>query len=87
MNSLTIKPITKYQCQYCLRYNFDKPSPHKCIGGYRKRKILWSVYYSPDKVVLLEKTSEKNNYKNIIKNILFLYSKTSKPYGRKKSNL
>jgi hypothetical protein len=86
MISITTKPIKKFQCQLCFRNNFDKPSPHKCFGGYRKRKIIWNIYYAPDKVVLIEKNSINNQYKNIMKNVLNIYSKASKSYGRKKSN-
>lgn len=87
MNSITTKPIIKFECQFCFRNNFDSPTPHLCKGGYRKRKILWHIYYAPDKVVLLEKTSNKNSYKNIMKNIFNTYAKKSKPYGRKKSDI
>ncbi len=32
----------KYTCDLCGRNNFDVPSPHKCKGGFRKRKLSWS---------------------------------------------
>lgn len=31
----------KYECLLCGRHNFDNPSPHNCIGGFRKRKLQW----------------------------------------------
>lgn len=75
----TINPfVVKYECQLCSRRTFDKPSPHKCSGGYRKRKLIWHKYYVPENVVLFEKTTNKNVYKNIMKNILHIYSKSSK---------
>lgn len=35
----------KYRCNLCGRDKFDKPSPHRCISGFRKRKIEWSLNY------------------------------------------
>jgi hypothetical protein len=79
-----MKPIlVKYKCQLCSRHSFDRPSPHKCVGGFRKRKIVWGVYYVSENVVLLEKVSENNVYKNIMKKVLQTHSITSRPYGRK----
>ena len=75
-----MKPvIKKYKCQLCLRHTFDRPSPHKCVGGFRKRKIIWHLYYFPEKVVMFEKTSAKNVYKNIMRDILQKYSQISYP--------
>lgn len=30
-----------YKCMLCGRDNFTHKSPHKCVGGFRKRKIVW----------------------------------------------
>lgn len=35
----------KYICDVCGRDTFDRPSSHKCVGGFRKRKLQWSVNY------------------------------------------
>lgn len=35
----------KYTCDICGRDTFDKPSPHQCKDGLRKRKLSWSVRY------------------------------------------
>ena len=35
----------KYTCNLCGRNKFDKPAPHKCKGGYRKRGLQWSISY------------------------------------------
>ena len=75
MNVILIKPtIKKYKCLLCLRHNFDRATPHRCVGGYRKRKLVWKKYFAPSNVVLLEKKSEKNKYQNIINNVFKLYS-------------
>lgn len=75
MNTILIKPtIKKYKCLLCLRHNFDRAIPHRCVGGYRKRKLAWKIYFAPSNVVLIEKKSGKNTYKNIINNILKTYS-------------
>lgn len=75
--------LIKYKCLFCLRHNFDKPMSHNCVGGYRKRKIEWEIYFAPENVVLFEKMSSNNVYKHIMSKILKTYSKKSKPYGRK----
>jgi hypothetical protein len=31
----------RYKCMLCGRDKFTSKTPHKCIGGYRKRKIIW----------------------------------------------
>jgi hypothetical protein len=33
----------KYTCDLCGRNKFDKPSPHKCSGGFRKRGLRWII--------------------------------------------
>jgi hypothetical protein len=35
----------KYKCDICGRNTFDKPSPHRCCGGFRKHKLKWTPYY------------------------------------------
>ena len=35
----------KYTCDLCGRDTFDRPSPHKCSGGFRKRGLRWSLNY------------------------------------------
>lgn len=35
----------KYKCVLCGRDNFDRPSPHNCSGGYRKRALQWTIIY------------------------------------------
>ena len=35
----------KYTCELCGRDKFDKPGPHKCNGGYRKRGLKWKIVY------------------------------------------
>jgi len=37
--------IVKYKCTKCGRDTFDKPSPHNCIGGFRKRKLTFETLY------------------------------------------
>ena len=34
-----------YKCLLCGRDKFTHKSPHKCIGGFRKRKLKWAVLY------------------------------------------
>ncbi len=36
----------KYTCDLCGRNTFNKPSPHICKGGFRKRGLKWSLNYS-----------------------------------------
>lgn len=36
----------KYKCTLCGRCNFDYKQPHKCKGGFRKRKIVWQQIVS-----------------------------------------
>ena len=31
----------RWKCLLCGRDKFTHKSPHKCVGGYRKRKIIW----------------------------------------------
>jgi len=31
----------RWKCMLCGRYKFTHKSPHKCVGGFRKRKIVW----------------------------------------------
>jgi len=33
----------KLTCLLCNRNKFKRKVPHKCAGGYRKRKIIWGV--------------------------------------------
>ena len=33
----------KYKCDLCGRNNFDSPSPHNCINGFRRRKFEWTL--------------------------------------------
>lgn len=39
------KPVVvrsgRWKCMLCGRDKFTHKSPHKCVGGYRKRKIVW----------------------------------------------
>ena len=32
----------RFKFTLCGRDKFTRKSPHKCVGGYRKRKIKWS---------------------------------------------
>jgi len=34
-------PKANWKCMICGRDKFTHKSPHKCIGGYRKRNIIW----------------------------------------------
>lgn len=36
----------KYQCEWCKRKNFDRPTPHNCNDGFRKRNLEWKILYS-----------------------------------------
>ena len=36
----------KYTCKLCGRDTFDRPSAHKCKGGFRKRGLQWSISYN-----------------------------------------
>lgn len=31
----------RWKCMLCGRNKFTRKSPHKCVGGFRKRKIIW----------------------------------------------
>lgn len=31
----------KWKCMLCGRDKFTRKSPHNCVGGFRKRKIVW----------------------------------------------
>lgn len=31
----------RWKCMLCGRDKFTHKSPHKCVGGFRKRKIIW----------------------------------------------
>jgi len=31
----------KWKCLLCGRHKFTHKSPHNCVGGFRKRKIIW----------------------------------------------
>lgn len=35
------KKKDRWKCMLCGRDKFTHKSPHKCVGGYRKRKIVW----------------------------------------------
>ncbi len=35
--------VFKYACRLCGRNKFPFKMPHKCVGGYRKRHILWRI--------------------------------------------
>ena len=67
--------MVKYKCLLCWRYNFDKPGPHKCAHGYRKRGLAWCKYLVPDRIVMIEKAMKKNTQKFIINNLLKKYSR------------
>lgn len=43
----------KFRCLICGRCNFDRPQPHKCFGGFRKRKLDWEK-------IILETSNEKS---------------------------
>jgi len=34
-----------YICNLCGRDTFDKPSPHKCVSGFSKHGLTWSLKY------------------------------------------
>lgn len=36
----------RWKCMLCGRDKFTHKSPHKCVGGYRKRKIIWQEVQS-----------------------------------------
>ena len=38
-------PPTRYKCLLCGRDKFTHKTPHKCIGGFRKRGIKWEEIY------------------------------------------
>lgn len=67
--------IKKYKCKLCYRHTFDKPMPHKCKDGLRKKignqKEYWEVFFIPQTFVLIEKSAKKNIYKNIMRNTLY----------------
>jgi len=31
----------RWKCMLCGRDRFDRKQPHKCVGGFRKRRIVW----------------------------------------------
>lgn len=37
----TLKSSGCWKCMLCGRDKFTRKSPHKCKGGFRKRKIAW----------------------------------------------
>jgi len=56
----------KYKCLLCSRENFDRPTSHYCVGGYRKHKLKWlkimktNCGSSPDSIT--ELPTKKVNY-------------------------
>jgi hypothetical protein len=38
-----MEELKKYTCLLCGRNKFTRPSPHKCNGQFRKRKIKWLI--------------------------------------------
>lgn len=36
----------RWKCMLCGRDTFTRKSPHKCVGGYRKRNIVWQEVQS-----------------------------------------
>jgi len=32
----------RYKCNLCGKDTFTRKTPHKCIGGYRKRGLKWT---------------------------------------------
>jgi len=61
--------------------------PHKCVGGYRRRKLIWHQYLVPNQIVLVEKffpdNPRKNDYYFILKNTLPFFSLNSYLIKRK----
>lgn len=41
---------TRYKCLLCGRDKFTHKTPHKCIGGFRKRGIKWEEIYEEKEV-------------------------------------
>lgn len=40
---LIINENQKLTCLLCGRDKFTRKSPHNCIGGFRKRRIIWGM--------------------------------------------
>ncbi len=32
----------RYKCNLCRRDKFTHKTPHKCVGGFRKRELKWT---------------------------------------------
>lgn len=37
----SVTHASRWKCMLCGRDKFTRKSPHKCVGGFRKRKIIW----------------------------------------------
>lgn len=35
-----------YKCDLCGKDNFEKPTPHDCSNGFRKRGMSWTTKYN-----------------------------------------
>ena len=48
--------LTRYKCLLCGRNKFTRKSPHKCVGGFRKRGFIWFKFQeeSPEEKKLVE---------------------------------
>ena len=48
--------LTRYKCLLCGRNKFTKRSPHVCIGGFRKRGLIWFQFEadSPETTKLIK---------------------------------
>jgi len=56
--SLIINEKQKLTCLLCGRDKFIRKSPHYCVGGYRKRKIVWGLK-TPNGIWIAKKRYKK----------------------------
>jgi len=35
-----------YKCDLCGKEHFQKPQPHDCLNGFRKRGMTWTIKYN-----------------------------------------
>ena len=42
-NAENIGTIGKVICLLCGRHKFNRPQPHLCTGGFRKRGLRWFI--------------------------------------------
>lgn len=57
-NSTSVITIKRYKCLLCGRDKFTEKTPHKCVGGFRKRKIKWEEIKKMEEKLIEFSTAE-----------------------------